>query len=168
MAFGFLTFRGARARPSSALKGTTAVEFAITAPLFFLLMSGILEFSLMSLAQHLLENATFNASRTSKTGYVATGKTQQQTITAVLNNELKSFGNMIDVAKITMTSTSYGQLSQIGQANQGTPGLGNAQDVVVFTVSYPWKLFTPGVSSIIGTNGIVTLTSRIVVRNEPY
>jgi Flp pilus assembly protein TadG len=152
-----------------ASKGTTAIEFALIAPTFFLLFIGLVEISLIMLAQNLLENATFNASRMAKTGYVVNGETQMQTVIGVLDTELGSLAPLLDVGKITMTSTAYGNLSQIGQPGQGTTGLGTAQQVVVYTVSYPWQIFTPIISTIIGDdNGIITLTSRIVVRNEPY
>ena len=54
------------------------------------------------------------------------------------------------------------------QAGGGTAGYGTEQQIVVYTLSYPWKLFTPIMSAILGTDGVVTLTSTIVVRNEPY
>ena len=152
-----------------AERGSTALEMALIAPVFFLMFIGITEISLMMLTQHLLENATFNASRLAKTGYVATGQTQMATVLAALDSELGSLAPLIDVTKIGMTSTAYGNLSQINQPGQGIAGLGTAQQVVVYTISYPWKFFTPMIGQIIGdANNIMTLTSRIVVRNEPY
>lgn len=159
----------ARRISDRARRGVTALEMALIAPVFFLIFIGIMEVSLIMLTQHLLENATFNASRLAKTGYVAAGKTQMDTVMAGLDGELGSLAPLINVANISMTSTSYGSLSQIGQPGQGVSGLGAEQQVVVYTVSYPWKIFTPMVSQIIGdNNGIITLTSRIVARNEPY
>ena len=72
---------------------------------------------------------------------------------------------LIDLNKVTMTSTAYADMSTQGA---GTGGLGTSGQVVVYTISYPWKLFTPMLSAIIGTGGNVTLSSRIVVQNEPY
>ncbi len=46
-------------------------------------------------------------------------------------------------------------------------GFGGSGEIVVYTVTYPWPLFTPMVSQFIGTDGIFTLTSRAVVKNEP-
>lgn len=169
MAIHFHFFFGSiRSVTSRLRKGSTAVEMALVAPVFFLLLMGMTEIALMLTAQQLLENATFNTSRLAKTGFSTTGQTQAQTVGQILNNELQSFGTLIDVSKVTMTSTSYTSFSNIGTAGQGTSGMGTAQQVVVYTVSYPWKLFTPMLSAIIGTNGNVTLTSGIVVRNEPY
>jgi Flp pilus assembly protein TadG len=149
-------------------RGVTAIEFALIAPAFFLIFIGMMEISLLMLAQHLLENSTFNASRLAKTGYIAEGKTQIDTVVDVLNTELGSLSPLIDVSKLTLTSTSFGELSDIGQT-EGSDGLGAAEQIVVFTITYPWQTFTPMLGDLIGDeNGIVPLTSRIVVRNEPY
>ena len=118
-------------------------------------------------AQQLLENATYNTSRLAKTGYVSSGQTQSQTVSQVLTTELQSYGALINTANVTMTETSYNSFTAAA-AGGGTAGYGTQQQVVVYTVKYPWKLFTPMLSAIIGSNGIVNLTSTIVVRNEPY
>lgn len=162
-----------RRHASPRCKGSTAVEMALITPVFFLLLIGLTELTLLLAAQQLLENAAFNTSRLAKTGYSATGQTQTQTVTQVLNTELQSFGSLIDVSKVTMTFTAYNSFSNIGVAGQGTSSMGTQQQIVVYTITYPWKLFTPMIGALIGTqdnqgNWIVNLTSRIVVRNEPY
>ena len=65
-------------------RGATALEFAMIAPFYFLLLIGIIETSMVMFAQHVLENASATASRTGKTGYVSPTKTQQQTIMAAV------------------------------------------------------------------------------------
>lgn len=150
-------------------RGVTAVEFALIAPVFIMLMIGITEISLIMLSEHLLENAVYNASRTAKTGYVESGKTQLDTVMDVLHARLSGLAPLLDPAKLTVTTVSYGDLSDIGQPEQGSEGLGTASQVVVHTITYPWQTFTPLMGGIIGDqNGIIRLSSRIVVRNEPY
>jgi len=152
-----------------AKRGLAALEFAMILPAFVLLIIGTIEVSLVMLTQHLLENATYNASRTAKTGYIAEGKTQLDTVMSVLLTRLGGLGPLLDPSKITVTSMSYGDLSQIGQPEQGIEGLGGADQVVVYTVRYPWQTYTPLIGHMIGDeNGVVNLSSRIVVRNEPY
>ena len=148
-------------------RGATAVEMALIAPAFFLLLMGIIELSLVEAAQQILENAAYNTSRLAKTGFTTNGESQAQTVSQVLTNELQSFGSLLDPTQVTMTSASYSNFSSINGGG-GTNGMGNAQQIVVYTISYPWKLFTPLISSLMGTNGVLTLTSRMVVRNEPY
>lgn len=154
----------------SGRRGLSALEFALIAPVFFMMLIGVTEMSLVMLATHLIESATYNASRTAKTGYIEAGKTQLETVMDVLNYRLGSLAPLIDVSKVTTTYTAYGNLSSIGQPEQGEDNsLGTAEQVVVYTVSYPWKVFTPMIGNLIGDeNGIITLSSRIVVRNEPY
>jgi Flp pilus assembly protein TadG len=155
---------------SKSQKGTTAIEMALIAPVFFMLFAGIIEVSLMMLTQHLLESATYNASRLGKTGYVTTGNTQAQMVTASLTGELSALAPLVDITQISLTTTAYNTLSALSTApGSGTSGVGTAGQIVVYTVSYPWHLFTPVISNIIGdANGNITLTSRMVVQNEPY
>jgi len=147
---------------------------ALLVPVFFLLLLGITESCLVMTAQQLLENAAFNASRLAKTGYVASGSTQTQTVLQVVTNELSSFGTFFDTSKITTSATTYGTFASSGSGAGGTNGYGSAQQIVVYTVTYPWKLFTPMLGQVIGTwnvatsSWVVNLSSQIVVRNEPY
>lgn len=159
--------KSAHARKSE--RGVTAIEFALIAPVFFMFLIGITEVSLLLLAEHLLENATYNASRVAKTGYIAEDKTQMETMMDALITRLQGLAPLLDVAKISVTSTAYGSLSDIGQPEEGVEGLGTPEQVVVYTVTYPWKIFTPMIGTIMGdANYNINLSSRIVVRNEPY
>ena len=147
-------------------RGATAVEMALLTPVFFYMLIGITELSLIEAVQQLLENAAYNTSRLAKTGYVNGSQTQAQTVSQIMTQELQSFGSFINTANVTMTSTSYTSMGGIGSG--GSSGMGSAQQIVVYTINYPWQLMTPMIGNIIGTNGKINLTSRIVVRNEPY
>ncbi|MGB4100859.1 MAG: TadE/TadG family type IV pilus assembly protein [Alphaproteobacteria bacterium] len=171
-----------------------AIEFAMLAPAYFLLIIGIMECSLMMFAQHVLESASANASRIGKTGYVGTNETRQQTIMDTITHLA---GFIMDPSKIVVTSTTYQSFGSIGAGESfidangngqwetgenytdsngngqydtdvGTSGMGNAGDIVVYTISYPWPVMTPVMSDIVGTNGVLNLASRVVVKNEPY
>ena len=183
-----------RPRRKQNADGTVAIEFAMLAPAYFLLIIGVMECSLMMFAQHVLESASANASRIGKTGYVASSETRQQTIMDTITHLA---GFIMDTSKIVMTSTTYKSFSSIGSGESfidangngqwdpgenytdangngaydtdvGTSGLGNAGDIVVYTISYPWPIMTPIMEEVVGTNGTLTLTSRVVVKNEPY
>ena len=174
-------------------RGVSAIEFALVAPVLLLIVTGIIEFSLIMFTASVLEGATTDTARLGKTGYVATGTTRQQEI---INKVDASTAGLLDPTKITVTSEVYSAFSNVGQPEPcikpttppcpGTPGvnfvdingngtwdqdmgaagLGNPGDVVVYTVSYPWKIVTPIVSAIIGNT--FTITARTVIRNEPY
>lgn len=174
--------------------GTTAVEFALIAPLLFSMIFGIIEISLIIFAQNALENATFVASRIGKTGYVEDGETREETIRSALENRA---GAMMDVTQLQITTESYPEFGDVGSPepyvdangnavrdegenytdvngngtydeDMGVSGSGSAGEVVVYTVSYPWHLFGNWIGEYFGTSQTVNLTARTVVVNEPY
>lgn len=172
--------------------GVTALEFAFVAPVFCLILSGIIELSLIMFVQNAMESATFTTSRTGSTGYVANGLTRVQEITqtvdaktaGLLNPQILSityevYANLQQAALVSepcitlkcgtgVAATDYQDINGNNKwdADLGTAGLGNAGDVVVYKVSYPWKVTTPLVSAILGSP--FTITANAVVRNEPY
>jgi Flp pilus assembly protein TadG len=158
MATGILQRFWKPATRKNGKRGATATEMALITPMFFLLLMGITELSFIEAAQQLLENAAYNTSRLAKTGYNTNGKTQAQTVSQVLTNELQSFGSWFDTTKVMMTSVSYNTFASIGTG--GTAGLGNPDQIVVYTITYPWKLLTPMIGNLIGTNGVITLVEN--------
>lgn len=175
-------------------KGVTAIEFAIIAPVALMILMGTVEISLMMYAIVILEGATFQGSRTGKTGYVEGALTQEQTIIARVEDYA---GILLDINALQITSKSY---SNFGNIEQGEPfvdldgdgvrdsgenftdtngngvydddlydtaGYGGARDITVYTVSYPWQVFTPMLAPFFN-NGTMTLSARTVVKNEPY
>jgi len=173
--------------------GIAALEFAFIAPVFILLLMGIIEFSMIMFTSTVMESATNTTARLGKTGYVPPGLSRAQAI--IENIENRTLG-LLDPNKITLSNQIYSNLDKIGQPepcinptsspcpgtagvnfqdingngqwdpDMGKAGEGGAGDIVVYTVSYPWKVNTPIVSSIIGST--ITLTARTVVKNEPF
>ena len=156
-------------RRKKSERGVTSIEFALIAPAFFMLLIGVTELSLVMFVEHLLENTAYNASRTAKTGYIEANKTQLETVMAEVIQRIGNLSPLIDPSKISVQYESYGDLSAIGQPGEGASSLGNPGEIAVYTISYPWKMFTPLIGDLMGDeNQIITLSSRIVVRNEPY
>lgn len=173
--------------------GVTAIEFAMIAPVLTLMIAGIVELGMMTAAQRILDDSLFVASRVGKTGYIDTGKTQAATIRAGVE---KAASALLDPAKITLTSVSYPDYSYMtpepftdtnknGKWDAGEPytdtngngkydngegasGTGSCGQIVAYTATYNWTLFTPLIGQLLGTNGIAPIKSRIVVKNEPY
>lgn len=179
--------------------GATAVEFALISPVLFLLAMGIVESGLIMSAQNTLESATYVASRTGRTGFVETGKTQEETIMDTLRERASLFMNTdhASIDAMAVTTRTYAGFDDINEPepyvdanangvrddgenftdingngvwdeDRAGSGYGGSGEIVVYTVTYPWPLFTPLVSEFIGTDGIYTLSSRAVVKNEPY
>lgn len=169
------------------------MEFAILAPVMILITFSILEFSMMMLVTNLMESATSISSRLGKTGFSASGLSREETILASIEERA---GVLIDPDRLSITSRFYEQFDQIGDAepwndangngmaesgeytdingngqydaDMGMAGYGNADDIVVYTVSYPWNIVTPVMRELIGDEGTYTITTHAVVKNEPY
>lgn len=182
----------ARYRSNDA--GATAVEFAVIAPFLLLLLTGIIEFGLILAADITLKNATYDASRTGRTGFITAESTQDATILKIVRDEA---GVLMNADKITVESAAYTGFDALKKPepfidanrngvrddgenftdvngngvydlDQGRTGYGGTSEVVLYTVSYPWKLFTPLIGTIIGTDGVLTLSATAIVQNEPY
>lgn len=175
-------------------EGATAVEFALISPVLLLFTIGIIELSLMMLTQNLMESATFSASRLGKTGYAAEDLTREETILEELQ---RTAGVLMDINEVTIESFAYDQFGDVGRpepfvdansngvrddgenftdvngngtydSDMGAEGAGEAGEVVVYIVSYPWHITTPVMSALLGEEGILNLTARSVVKNEPF
>jgi hypothetical protein len=172
----------------------TAVEFAFVAPIVFLFIFGIIEFGMVFMAANVLENASNTGTRIGKTGFIDTSMSRIQTIRNSMHQRLSGF---LDPAQIVITTHVYKSFGDIGKAepyidkntnnqydageaftdvnangrwdrDMGSNGLGVAGEIVVYEISYPWQVMTPLLNLILDNGGIVTLSSHIVVRNEPY
>ena len=178
----------------SGQRGATAVEFAMIAPFYFMLIIGTMESAMVMFAQHVLECAASNASRTGKTGYIGAAQTQAETVKGTVD-KLASF--LMESSKITIVAKAYKSLSAIGSGEAfvdanangkwdvgenytdsnsngqydsdiGASGYGGSGDVVVYTITYPWPIMTPVMAQILGKDGIWKQQSRVVVKNKPY
>lgn len=172
--------------------GVVAIEFAFIAPVVLLMIMGIIEFSLVMFTMAVMESATSHTSRLGKTGYTEAGSTREEQIIA--NIQALTTG-LLDPNQIQITAKVYDAFDNVGDpepfvdansnmiydegetysdingnsewdADMGSAGFGDANDVVVYTVSYPWRINTPIISNIIGN--IFTITTRAAVKNEPY
>ncbi len=174
--------------------GTAAIEFALIMPALVIIIMGSIELSLFFFVQTALEGATFSVSRLGKTGFVESGYTREETIRKHLDDWL---GFYLDTQLLTIDAQTYNDFSSVGtpepfidanhngtrdsgenytdvngngqyDMDQGVASNGNAGDVVVYTISYPWSLLTPFLADSLGENGVVEVQSRFVVKNEPF
>ncbi len=181
-------------RFASDQSGTTAVEFALILPVLLTIIMGSIELSMYLFVQSAMEGATFAASRAGKTGYAADGRTREETIRDAMHSRLGFLFNSDD---LDIDSKSYDDFSSVGDpepfidanangkrdngenytdtngngtydTDRGASGPGGAGDVTVYTISYPWTLLTPYLTEALGKDGVATVSSRFVVKNEPY
>jgi len=176
--------------------GVTAVEFAFIAPVLFMLMFGIIEFSLYMFATSVLESAVTMSSRLGKTGFDdedTSGISREAMIHDLV--EEKSAG-LLDPDNLVITTLVYSSFDNIGQPephsdlnsngiietgeytdinlngqydeDMGAAGLGGPDEVVVYRVQYPWHVTTPMIGRFFSSTGDVMITTSIVVKNEPW
>jgi Flp pilus assembly protein TadG len=179
-------------------KGSTALEFAFVLPVMVWMMSGALEFAMYSYTSAVMEGSVHLSSRLGKTGYTEeelTGVSREDMILQMIRDQ--SFV-MIDTNDMSIETKVYGQLSNIqqpepyidsnnnGSYNLGEPfndingngvrdvdmgaaGLGDAEDIVVYTVVYPYRVMTPFLTTVIGDeNGEIPIRASVIVKNEPW
>jgi Flp pilus assembly protein TadG len=133
-------------------RGAAAVEFAIVAPLFFLLVFGMLEFGRMVMVQQILTNASREGARKA----VLDGSTA-----ADVNNTVITHMND---AKITVTAANV-------TINPTNPASANYGDPVTVTVSVPFSqvswLPAPMLLNFLPAGQTdITLTAATVMRRE--
>jgi len=147
-------------------EGAAIIEFAIVAPALFLVLVGFIELGLILFTTSVLEGATNVGARIGSTGYT----TQNLDRSAYIINQINSLsGGFLNPALLQVSIASYTGFSVIGNpANStGTTG-GYGGNVVVYTVTYPWTLFTPLMGNLLGTGGVYTITAVALVRNEQF
>jgi Flp pilus assembly protein TadG len=174
--------------------GATAIEFAMIAPVLLAALFGIVEFGLALAADIVLKNATQDAARMGRTGFVSAGSTQDETVRTIVRDRAGAF---MDADRLTIESLAYSGFDTLRKpepfvdangngvrddgenftdvngngkwdADQGTLGYGGTSEVVVYTVTYPWQFLTPLIGDLVGTDGTLTLKATAVVQNEPY
>lgn len=188
-----LLARALRARLAlSSQDGITTIEFAFITPIVLLLITGIIEFSLIMFSMSAMESATASTARLGKTGYIPEGMSRQD---AIIQNIENRTAGLLEPSQIVITYTIYPAFDDVedeepytdtngnGVWNTGEPytdingngqwdedmgesGLGSAGDIVVYNVSYPWPVTTPIINLIVGS--IFNITVRTVVKNEPF
>lgn len=177
-------------------QGVAAIEFALIAPVFILLLDAILEVSLCMLMNSVVENAASIGSRYGKTGQSdPTIGRQQAILDAVQDN---SYG-LLDPSAVTITLTSFSSLSSIGHPEpcispatppcpgvagvnfvdvngntvwddgNGTPSAGGSGDIVIYSIRAKWPIINPMLRPFLAdADGNYIAKSVVTVRNEPF
>lgn len=170
--------------------GVALIEFALTAPLFLLVLMGIFDYSWQMYAKQVLQGAVSKAGRDSTLENFASD--QAALDNNVRNQVLKVFKN----ANVTFTRKAYDSFDQVGtaerytdsnhngmydlgecfddfnkngkwDADRGRDSNGTADDVVLYTASMKFKRILP-VWKMLGQTQETTLASSTVLRNQPF
>jgi Flp pilus assembly protein TadG len=169
--------------------GLTAVEFALVAMPFLLLLFGIMSVCLFYFANFTLENAVWQAARAVRTGQMQqssgdyTGLTTTaeriQAFKKAMCDRAPTFFNCLSKAVVIIQSNAnFGNISQPTCTNNGTMinqnqaafDAGGASAVVLVTVCYPWdfggKLPFFSMSDL--NDGSLLMQASVAFRTEPY
>ncbi|MCH8488418.1 MAG: pilus assembly protein [Oceanicaulis sp.] len=167
-----LTLRFIKAR-----EGATAVEFALIAGPFFLLLMGLIEIALFFFASTMIETATTEAARDIRTGEVLVSGDGPEEFR---NRICARAGRILDCARIQVDVRrvdSFGAAELGAQVNEGgldSSGFGfepgGPGEIVVVRAVYEWPLIAPG-----QFNGLANLpgNKRLIIasaafRNEQF
>jgi Flp pilus assembly protein TadG len=174
---------------ADANRGSAAIEFAMVAPVFFILLMATMEAGIMFFAQSALQNALNDTARLVRTGqtacYTMSGATCVPMTTAQFKTKLCSEVSTLltgcttgslqyDVNAYPSGFSGAGNSSPLDASNN-LPSLtafnvGNACDVVVVRAFYKWPVFTPGLNYLMANmaGNFHLLATAAAFRNEPY
>lgn len=155
-------------------KGVTALETAIVMPVFLLLIFGIIEFGLIMHVSSLVENATHEAARKGSTGNNYSDLNPDNLDrTAFIKKYLQARlgGWASDNTTLSITTQTAGSIVNFNPGDKGGAagaGFGARGEAVLYIVTYNWRILTPMMGQIIGTNGVFPIRSTAVVQNENF
>ena len=145
-------------RTWSACRGQSLVEFAMVAPLFFILVFGITDFGRLFFTQQTLQFALREAGRYAVTGqHMKVGTNTLSRVESIRSIAQKyAVGLLTDPAAI--------QISSGGTTNYA----GGPSDTVVVSLETKLKLITPLIGQFFGSNGVYDFTVSTTFKNEPF
>lgn len=133
------------------------VEFAMVAPLFFLLLFAVFDYGRLFFTQIELEEAVQEAGRFASTGNANVGLSRLQSVEGVITQA--AAGLNVPIANI--------QISSIHNGTTTTGSAGGPGDTVTIALTTNLSMLTPMVAKLF-PNGQYTFTSSTTFQNEPF
>jgi Flp pilus assembly protein TadG len=162
------------ARFARARDGATAVEYALVAGPFLLLVFAIIELALVSLVSVTLENAVSDAGRKIRTGELQTTGGTAATFKTSMCSEMSWIGSACSGA-LTIDVRTFSGFSNSSTAASGakptTPcwDPGGPGSIVLVRAYYAWPLITPLLQTGLQTSSKKrVITAAATFSNEPY
>jgi Flp pilus assembly protein TadG len=176
------------------IRGSTAVEFALTAPLFVLTILGVMVFGVILSTEALMEGAVRDAAR-----FGVTGQNETERLQIIEDIVSERTIGLVDVDAAQIDVLTYGSFDVIGapepfvdaapyngvydpgetytdinsnaqwDPDQGLASAGQSGEVVLYRITYDAPSMTGFLNHLIGGgDGVIQLVASIAVRNEPY
>lgn len=145
--------------------GATVVEMALIAPVFLLVLLGLIEFSLIFFATLTMQYAVREGARFAVTGQTTLdATTASQRYTAVIqnikNNSLGFYDKLSPVISVNGTSYANGTSYTSGM-------FGKAGDLIVLQLDCDWVVTTPLLGAFF-SNGKYHFKVAATMRNEAF
>lgn len=143
--FGWL-HRGRGAQSARRQRGAAMVEFALVAPLLFLLIMAIMDLSMLLWVNLTMQHAVREAGRYALTmrndGYTSAGARQMQVVQVIKENSMGMYDQLKPHIKITLNGTphDYGGADASGFSSDM---FGSSGDMAVMQLDCTWRLMTP-------------------------
>lgn len=163
-------------RFARAEQGATAVEFALVALPFLMLIFAILELGLVFMVSLTLETAVADVGRSIRTGQVQTGGGNATTFKTAVCNKLSWLGSKCDGA-LQIDVRTYSNFANVSTAtstpSQVPPTMlwdpGSPGSIVLVRAYYTWPLITPLLTTgLQSANGKRIIYAATAFSNEPY
>jgi Flp pilus assembly protein TadG len=161
--------------------GSAAIEFALVAPVLFLMLFGIIECGVIYFGTSALQNATDDAGRLVRTGQ-AVGWTEDQFKTQIcsemsgllstatcktnLQIDMREYSSFSDATYPSLTNPN-GSLNTDSMEYSSSIG---ACQVVLLRAFYPWTIMTPLMSPLLENmpGGQYLMSAATAFRSEPF
>lgn len=158
--------------------GVAAVEFAMVAVPFFTLLLGTVEVSIYFATSVVLQGASESAARIVRTGQEQSGDPQaafeerlcDMVSTLISCDELKYEALAMESGTFAEAAALEPEYDENGELVAGGFEAGSASSVVLIRTSYRYEFFIPFIGHLVtsGNGNAVTLTTAVVIKNEPY
>lgn len=160
------------------IKGVIAVEFALVALPFIILMIGTLEMAVMFTSQSLLEGASANASRLIRTGQAQQSGDPQATFQQAVCDVVQTLIDCNELQYQVVSVDSFEDVDNFPDAELDADGnlqnqifdAGDENDVVLVRVVYIYQIATPMFQPLLSNMGSDTraMMATVVLQSEPY
>jgi Flp pilus assembly protein TadG len=159
--------------------GSAAIEFAMIAPILFVLIMGLIEVGVVYVGQFMLQDAINEAARLIRTGQVATGSMTKTAFRQYVCDKVSALlscdGNLqIDVESFSnFSSASYSSplnADKTLNTSLDNYSTGAVCNVVLVRGFYTWNVVTPLMSTFLVNmaNSKHLISAAAAFRNEPY
>lgn len=159
-------------------QGVVAIEFAMLAVPFCILLVGIVELSLSFAASFMLEGGTIEAARLVRTGEAVDSGDAETAFRDQLCDQVSFMIPCGDIVYESILLAGFSNAADFAPQYDAAGNLvsqgfnvGGSSDVVLVRTFYRYEFMTPFLATVVtggGGGGSMALMSTAVIRNEPY